>query len=119
MSSRATQGKKGNPPMENLITFTESVLDVATGSCTRCLIDELGDENSEIADSIARLQTAHFMLLCGTSPGSAEEFSEALASFMTRVVTMAVFTAELMHRPGVRWIDENTEIALPVVTSPN
>ena len=104
-------------PMENLIEFTDSILKAASESCSSCLIEELGDENSEIGDVIARLFVAYD--LRGISPQSEEEFAEAFALFLTRVVTMAVFTAELMHRPGVRWIDQNTEIALPIVISPN
>jgi hypothetical protein len=103
--------------MENLIQFIESILKVASDSCTGCLIEELGDENSEIADSIARLQIAHEMH--ATSTQHEQEYGAAIADFLTRVVTMAFFTAELMHRPSVRWIDENTEIVLPVVVSPN
>jgi hypothetical protein len=103
--------------MQNLIEFTESILEIAANSCNACLINELSDENSEIADSIARLQVAHESF--GQSPDNDEEFAAALADFLTRVITMAVFTGELMHRPGVRWIDEHKEIALPIVTSAN
>ena len=103
--------------MDNLITFTDEIMTVATGSCNACLIAELGDENSEIADSITRLQVAHESF--GRSPVHDDEFAAALADFLTRVITMAVFTGELMHRPGVRWIDESREIALPIVISAN
>ena len=103
--------------MENLITFLDKILIIGNRSCTECLINELGDENSEIGDSIARIQAAYERR--DISPDHAQELAEAFADFMTRVVTMAVFSAELMHRPGVRWLDESTEIALPIAASPN
>lgn len=103
--------------MDNLITFTEEILTLAAGSCNACLIAELADENSEIADSITRLQVAHESF--GRSPEHDDEFADALADFLTRVITMAMFTGELMHRPGVRWLDENRETTLPIVISAN
>jgi hypothetical protein len=107
----------GDQLMERLSEFVDLVLIAVTGACTRCLIEELSDENSEIADVIARFQIARDE--CGTSPESAAEYADASAEFLTRVIKMALFTAELMHRPGVRWIDESTEIALPFRVSPN
>jgi len=103
--------------MESLIEFTETVLALASGSCTQCLIEELGNENSQIVGTIGRFQVAYEWR--NPSPASEEEFADAFAEFLTRVVKMAVFTGELMRRPGVRWIDESREIALPVIASPN
>lgn len=103
--------------MENLIEFTETILAVVTGSCTQCLIEGLGNENSELAATIARLQDAYDMR--AVLPSGEDEFADAFAEFLTRVVKMAIFTGELMHRDGVRWIDESREIALPVVVSLN
>jgi hypothetical protein len=101
---------------ESLIQFTESVLDAAVGSCTRCLMDELCEENAELPVRIARLQLAYETR--GESPERATEFGTALAQFVTHSITIAVFTGELLHRPGVRLTDENTDIHWPAV-SPN
>lgn len=103
--------------MDNLTSFLDKILIIANQSCTECLISELGDENSEIGDSIARLQLAYER--SQISPDYEQELAAVLADFMTRVVTMAVFTGELMHRPGVRWLDQSTEIALPIVANLN
>jgi hypothetical protein len=110
--------KKASPPMEDLVTFIESVLAAAGGSCTQCLIDDLGNESAELADSIARLQTAHLMR--DILPAGEEELTDAFGEFLARVTKMAMFTAELMHRPGVGWTDESTETGSPVIViSPN
>jgi hypothetical protein len=109
--------KKADPPMENILQFIESTLAAGNGSCTQCLIDYLGNEKSELAESIGRLQSAY--ALRGIVPGGEEEFTDSFAEFLKRVIEMAMFTAELMHRPGVRWLDESTETGWPVIISPN
>ena len=53
--------KKANPPMEDLINLIDSVLAAAGGSCTQCLIDELGNGSAEIGDAIVALNTAYLM----------------------------------------------------------
>jgi hypothetical protein len=103
--------------MENLIEFTETVVDGAGESCTPCLIEHLGGQANALPAAIARLKVAYEWL--SDSSASKQEFAEAFAGFLTSAVKMAVITGELMHRPGVRWIDETTEIALPVITIPN
>jgi len=105
--------KKAVPPMEGLIQYIESMLTAATGSCTQCLIDDLGNETFELADTIARLQVAyHFRDIM---PGSEEELTAAFGEFMKRVTKIAVFTGELTLRPGVRWADTTIEITDPKV----
>ena len=103
--------------MESLLKYIDTVLALGSESCTQCLIEELADENSEITDSLARFQVAYEWL--GQLPRSEEEFHEAFADFMTRIVKMALFSAELMHRPGVRWTDQASTTTVPVVISPN
>lgn len=103
--------------MEDLINLIDSALAAAVGSCTQCLIDDLGNEASEIGDAIVDLNTAYLMrqLL----PDGEEKLTIALAKFLTLVTKMAIFSAELTGRPGVRWTDENIEIAVPIINIPN
>lgn len=103
--------------MENLITFVNSTLAAAGEACTPCLISALGQRKSALFESIAQLEHANAMRGCW--PESEENFTAALVAFMTLATETAAYTAVLMDRPGVRWIDESTEIALPVITIPN
>jgi hypothetical protein len=109
--------KKASPPMEDLINLIDSALTAAGQSCTQCLIDELGNEAGELGEAIVALNTAYFMR--SVLPNGEDNLTVALAQFLTLVTKMAVFTAELNGRPGIRWIDESVEIALPVIVSPN
>jgi hypothetical protein len=110
--------KKANPPMDNIIKLIQSTLADANVSCTQCLVDYLGNESPELAESIVALETAS--LLRAVSPDGEEELTAALQEFLTRVIELAVFTAELMRRPGVGWTDESVETAWPaIVVSPN
>jgi hypothetical protein len=103
--------------MESLLKLIDVVVNSACGSCTQCIIDELGNENAELPAAIVDLQEAYASRF--TSPRGEQDFADALAKFMTLATEMAIFTAELMRRPDVRWIDESVEIALPVMFSPN
>lgn len=109
--------KKVIPVMENLAQFIEALLVQVRQACNSCLIDVLADENGELAASINRFRLAHAMR--GTTPASDEEYADAVAELLTRLTTVALCTGELMHRPGVRWLDETVEIALPAVVIPN
>lgn len=110
--------RKANPPMEDLINLIDSALAAAGGSCTQCLIDELGNESSEIGDAIVGLNTAYLMR--SIVPNGEDNLTVALARFLTLVTKMAVFTAELNGRPGIRWTDESEEIVIPIITiNPN
>jgi hypothetical protein len=99
--------------MENLSQFTDTIAKAAEESCTPCLTGHLRTHSDGLPAVIARFQVACEWL--GDSPESQDEFAVALAGFLTSAISMAVITGELMRRPGVRWIDENTEIALPVI----
>jgi hypothetical protein len=99
-----------------LIKFIDSALVDADWSCTQCLIDELGNESGELADVIAELKSAYLLLFI--APDGEAAFAAALGEFLGRVTKMALYTAELMHRPGVRWADTTVTAAWPTV-SPN
>ena len=99
--------------MENLSQFTDTIAKAVAESCTPCLTGHLRTHSDGLPAAIARFQIACEWL--GNSQESQEEFADALAGFLTSAISMAVITGELMRRPGVRWIDENTEIALPVI----
>ena len=109
--------KKASPPMEDLINLIDSALAAAGQSCTQCLIDELGNEASELGEAIVALNTAYLMR--PVLPDGEDNLAVAFAQFLKLVTKMAVFTAELTGRPGVRWTDESTEIAFPVIIVPN
>jgi hypothetical protein len=109
--------KKVALPMESLLKLIEFAVNAAAGSCTECIIDELGNENAELPAAIVDLQDAYASR--ASSPHGEQDFADALAKFLSLATEMAIFTAELMHRPGVRWTDESTEIALPIVIIPN
>ncbi len=109
--------KKASPPMVDLIALIDSALAAAGQSCTQCLIDELGNEASELGEAIVVLKTA--CLLRPVLPNGEDNLTAALAQFLTLVTKMAVFTAELTGRPGIRWTDESTEITIPVIVIPN
>jgi hypothetical protein len=109
--------KKASPPMEDLISLIDSALAAAGQSCTQCLIDEFGNEAGELGEAIVALNTAYLMR--PVLPDGDEKLTIAFARFLTLVTKMAVFTAELNGRPGIRWTDESTEIVLPVIVIPN
>ena len=108
--------KKASPPMD-LITLIDSALAAAGQSCTQCLIDELGNESGELGEAIVALNTAYLMR--PVLHDGEDNLTDALAQFLTLVTKMAVFTAELNGRPGIRWTDESTEITFPVIVIPN
>jgi hypothetical protein len=103
--------------MEDLINLIDSALAAAGQSCTQCLIDEFGNEASELGEAIVALNTAY--LLRPMLPNGDENLTVALAQFLTLVTKMAIFTAELAGRPGIRWTDESTELVIPVIVIPN
>jgi len=103
--------------MENLVEFTQSTLAAAGAACTPCLIKWLSEDSAEISGIVSTLSTAQ--ALSRLSPDYMDEFADALAQFLTRFIEMAAFAAELTSRPGVRWIDESTEVAFPIVIIPN
>jgi hypothetical protein len=109
--------KKENPSMEDLLNLIDSVLAAAGGSCTQCLIDEIGNHSSEIGDVIVDLNTAY--LLRSIAPNGQENLSIVLARFLKLVAEMAIFSAELTGRPGVRWTDETLEVSFPIINIPN
>ena len=109
--------KKASPPMQDLINLIDSALAAAGRSCTQCLIDELGNEASDLGEAIVALNTAYLMR--SVLPDGEDKLTVEFARFLTLVTKMAVFTAELAGRPGVRWTDESTEIAVPVIVIPN
>ena len=111
------QRKKVTPVMESLLKLIESTLNAADGSCTQCILDELGNENAELPAAIVDLQDAYARRL--SSRRGRQDFADALAKFMTLATAMAIFTAELMRRPEVRWTDDSIEAGWPVVISPN
>jgi hypothetical protein len=103
--------------MEDLINLIDSALAAAGQSCTQCLVDEFGNEASELGEAIVALNTAYLMR--SVLPDGEDNLTAELARFLTLVTKMAIFTAELAGRPGVRWTDESTEITFPVIISPN
>jgi hypothetical protein len=109
--------KKASPPMDDLINLIDSVLAAAGGSCTQCLIDELGNGSSEIGEAIVALNTAYLMRSIARN-GEADLTME-FAKFLRLVTQMAIFSAELTGRPGVRWLDETIEIPIPIINIPN
>lgn len=109
--------KKASPPMEDLISLIDAALVAAGESCTQCLIDELGNDSSEIGDAIVGLNTAYLMR--SILPNGEENLTIAFAKFLTLVTKMAIFTAELTGRPGVRWLDETIEVPIPIINNPN
>jgi hypothetical protein len=109
--------KKASPPMEDLLNLIDSVLAAAGQSCTQCLIDELGNEASELGEAIVAFNTAYLMR--SVLPDGENNLAVAFAQFLKLVTKMAVFTADLTGRSGVRWTDESTEIAIPVIVIPN
>ena len=113
----ALRRKKENPSVEDLINLIDSTLAAAGQSCTQCLIDEFGNEASELGEAIVALNTAY--LLRPVLPNGEDNLTAAFAQFLTLVTKMAVFTAELNGRPGIRWTDESTEITFPVIVIPN
>lgn len=109
--------KKANPPMEDLINLIDSVLAAAGGSCTQCLIDELGNGSAEIGEAIVALNTAYLMR--SVARNGEDDLTLAFARFLRMVTQMAVFTAELTGRPEVRWTDETLEVSFPIINIPN
>lgn len=109
--------KKANPLMEDLLNLIDSALAAAGGSCTQCLIDELGNESSEIGAAIVSLNTAYLMR--SIAANGEDNLTIALARFLELVTKMAIFSAELTLRPGVRWLDETIEIPIPIINIPN
>src|ERR1700748_3059137 len=103
----ALRRKKENPSVEDLINLIDSTLAAAGQSCTQYLIDEFGNEASELGEAIVALNTAY--LLGPVLPNGEDNLTAAFAQFLTLVTKMAVFTAELNGRPGIRWTDESTE----------
>jgi hypothetical protein len=108
--------KKASPPMEDLLNLIDSALAAAGESCTSCLIDELGNESSEIGDAIVSLNTAYLMR--SITPNGEDNLTIALARFLELVTKMAIFSAELTRRPGVRWLDETLEVSIPIHQHP-
>jgi hypothetical protein len=109
--------KKASPPVEDLLNLVDSVLAAVGQSCTQCLIDEFGNEASELGEAIVALNTAYLMR--SILPDGEDKLTAEFARFLTLVTKMAVSAAELAGRPGVRWTDESTEIAFPVIVIPN
>jgi hypothetical protein len=114
---RLSRKKKASPPMEDLINLIDFALAAAGQSCTQCLIDEFGNEASELGEAIVALNTAYLMR--PVLPDGEDNLTAAFARFLALVTKMAVFTAELNGRPGIRWTDESTEITIPVIVIPN
>jgi hypothetical protein len=109
--------KKAHLPVEDLINLIDSALAAAGGSCTSFLIDELGSDFSEIGDAIVGLNTAYLMR--SIMPNGEDNLTIAFERFLTLVTKMAIFSAELTGRPGVRWLDETIEISIPIINIPN
>jgi hypothetical protein len=109
--------KKASPPMDDLINLIDSVLAAAGGSCTPCLIDELGNGSSEIGEAIVALNTAYLMR--SIARNGEDDLTMEFARFLRLVTQMAIFSAELTGRPGVRWLDETIEIPIPIINIPN
>jgi hypothetical protein len=109
--------KKANLPMEDLINLIDSVHAAAGGSCTQCLIDELGNDSGEIGDAIVGLNTAYLMR--SIAPNGEDDLTFAFATLLRLVTQMAIFSAELTGRPGVRWLDETLEVSIPIINIPN
>lgn len=103
--------------MEDLLNLIDSALSAAGGSCTQCLIDELGNDSAEIGDAIVGLNTAYLMR--SIAPNGEDDLTLAFARFLRLVTKMAIFSAELTGRPGVRWTDETLEVSLPIINIPN
>jgi hypothetical protein len=103
--------------MEGLLKLIESALSAASGSCTGCVIDELGNEYTELPGAIVALQNAYASR--SSSAQGEENLINAFMEFMELVTQMAVFTGELMYRPGVRWLDETIDVAVPIIVIPN
>jgi hypothetical protein len=109
--------KKANLPMDDLINLIDAALAAAGGSCTQCLIDELGNGSAEIGDAIVGLNTAYLMR--SISPNGEDDLTIEFARFLRMVTQMAIFSAELTGRPGVRWTDETLEVSFPIINIPN
>lgn len=109
--------KKASPPMEDLLNLIDAALAAAGGSCTQCLIDELGNDSSEIGDAIVGLNTAYLMR--SIAPNGEDNLTLEFARFLRLVTEMAIFSAELTGRPGVRWLDETLEVSFPTIDIPN
>jgi hypothetical protein len=109
--------KKASPPMDDLINLIDSVLAASGGSCTQCLIDELGNGSSEIGEAIVALNTAYLMR--SIARNGEDDLTMEFAKFLRLVTQMAIFSAELTGRPGVRWLDETIEIPIPIINIPN
>ena len=98
--------KKANPPMEDLINLIDSVLVAAGGSCTQCLIDELGNDSSEIGDAIVGLNTAYLMR--SIAPNGEDNLTLAFARFLRMVTQMATTRlVQILPSSSVSWNKPN------------
>jgi hypothetical protein len=103
--------------MDDLISFIDSVLDAAGQSCTQCLIDDFGNDAADLGDAIVDLNAA--LLAHSIPPDGEDNLTRAFARFLSLVTKMAILTAELNGRPGIRWIDETIEIPFSIINIPN
>ena len=110
--------KKTSVSMDHLIEFVNTVLFACGDTCTQCLIDEIAVDSDELAEVIARLKDAH--TLRDFLPDGEKELTVAFVDFLIHVTKSAMFTSELLRRPGVRWADDSGEAAPTVIIfSPN
>ena len=109
--------RKANPPMEDLINLIDNVLAAVGQSCTQCLIDDFGNDSADLGEVIVDLNTA--FLLRSIQPNGEDNLTRAFARFLSLVTKIAILTTELNGRPGIRWIDEDAEIAFPIINIPN
>lgn len=98
--------------MQDLINLIDDVLAAVGQSCTQCLIDDFGNDATDLGDAIVDLNTAYLMR--STLPNGEDNLARAFARFLSLVTKMAILTTELNGRPGIRWTDESTEIAIPI-----
>jgi hypothetical protein len=103
--------------MQDLINLIDNVLAAVGQSCTQCLIDDFGNDAADLGDTIVDLNTAYLMR--SILPNGEDNFTRALARYLSLVTKMAILTTELNGRPGIRWIDESAEIAIPIINIPN
>ena len=63
------------------------------------------------------LNTAYLMR--SIARNGEDDLTMEFARFLRLVTQMAIFSAELTGRPGVRWLDETIEIPIPIINIPN
>jgi len=112
----ALQGK-GEFPVTELLKLIGTLLDALPETCNGCLIDVLNDEVAGLADVIEDLEAAY--LLRDISPAAEDNYTVALARYLAKTARISLFVTALSARPGVRWTDEATEIAIPIINIPN